>query len=177
MSDLVIAYQPRKQDIRQDAFVATLREMLKYGREGADWRIESPTGRALSFDAWREDADRITRLRFSFERHDRTPPSPLSAIVDRLLGACPDRAAVEWWADGGLDAEDPLVRELRDQVAARFGEMTADGRRDDAPNAVRQWTRKTGEENLIMEVEVGDDDDEVGREVLAEHLQLVDRLG
>jgi hypothetical protein len=112
MSDLVIAYQPRKQDIRQDAFVATLREMLKYGKEGADWRIESPTGRALSFGAWREDVDRITRLRFSFERIDRTSPPPtLSAIVDMLLRACPDRAAIEWWADGGLDADDPLVRE------------------------------------------------------------------
>src|SRR5262249_23545798 len=149
MSDLVIAYQPRKQDIRQDSFVAVLRAMLKYGKEGADWRIESPTGHALSFDAWRRGIARITRLRFSFERNDRMPPPTLPATVDMLLHTCPDRAAIEWWADDGLDADDRVVRELRDQVAAGFGEMTADGRRDDSTNAIRQWTSKTGEENLI----------------------------
>jgi hypothetical protein len=176
MSDLVIAYQPRKQDIRQSSFVATLREMLKYGKDGADWRIESPTGRALSFDAWRGDVARITRLRFSFERNDRTPPPMLSTTVDMLLHACPDRAAIEWWADGGLNSDDPLVRELRNLVAAGFAEMTAEGRRGDSTNAIRQWTSKTGEENLILEVDVSDDDDEVSREVLAEQLQMADAL-
>jgi hypothetical protein len=177
MSDLVIVYQPRKQNIRQDSFVATLRAMLKYGRDGADWRIESPTGRTLSFDAWREEVARITRLRFSFERNDRIPSPTMSKTLDMLLHASPHRVAIEWAADSGLDADDPLVRELRDQVTEGFGEMSADGRRDDSANAIRQWTSKTGMENLLFEVEVGDDDDEVSREVLAKHLLPVDGTG
>jgi hypothetical protein len=177
MSDLAIAYQPRKQDIRADTFVATLREMLKYGRDGADWRVESPTGRILSFDAWRGEVARITRLRFRFERADRARTPLASATIEALLRSSPDRAAIEWWADGGLDADDALIREFHDHVVAGFGEMTADGRRDDTTSVIRQWTSKTGEETIVFEVEVGDDDDEVSRKTLAEHLQFVDQFG
>ena len=177
MSDLAIAYQPRKQDIRPDTFVATLREMLRYGKDGAEWRIESPSGRTLSFDVWCGEVARITRLRFSFERADRTTPPMASTTIEALLRSSPDRAAIEWWADGGLDAGDALIRELHDHVVAGLGEMTADGRRDDTTNVIRQWTSKSGEETVILEVDVGDDDDEVSRKTLAEHLQFVDQLG
>lgn len=175
MADLVMVYQPRKQEIRPASFVAALRAILRVGNGGADWRIES-LGGGISFDAWRSTIDVVTRLRFRVENAD-LPAVPLSGAVAMLVEAGTGLAAVEWRADAGVDTDVPLVRELLDQVAGGVGDIVADGRCAGAAAAERRWNSVLGDESVMTEVELADGGEEAGRDVLLAEFATIEPAG
>ena len=164
LSDLVVVFQPRKQDIRAASFAAALRSMLRLGHTGREWRLEPVAGRRVTFSQWRGSVDVVTRLRVHLERVDQ-PPVFRSETARTLMEAGPDWATVIWQADGGLDTASRLVRELIGQVEDGFGDATASGRRADSPQTERRWDSVLGDEIAMTEIELGDDA-EVDRDVL-----------
>ncbi|WP_422774211.1 hypothetical protein ACN28C_15860 [Plantactinospora sp. WMMC1484] len=173
LSDLVIVFQPRKQEIRPISFAGALRSMLTLGKSYPNWGVEPLTGEVMSFATWRHGVDVVTRLRFRVEQAD-TLTAPISRVVHQIMAGCPDWASLEWRADIGLDTDAPLIQELLADAGRGVGELVAVGRSATSPNVVRRWSSQLGDESLTTEVDAMNDDGEVSHETLLAQLEGIE---
>lgn len=125
LSDLVVVFQTRGQDIRVTSFVGALRGLLR-DATNEDWRVETERTK-VSFAAWRRSVERVSRLRFNLEQPNPNyegRPQVEKIIADlRLATANLDLKG----EDIATDAE--FVREALDHVERGYGKAVAVGER------------------------------------------------
>jgi hypothetical protein len=171
LSDLLLVFQTRKQDIRVTSFTGAFQGILREATHNDGWHIETAR-RKVSFPAWRESVGRVTRLRFSIE-----PPNPNyegRPDVERLIeGAQVAAATIELRAssDDSLNTDDDIVRQLLDHVERGYGESVAVGEREvEGHTTETVYNSKLEGETEIIERPADPANGEVTVEVLREEL-------
>ncbi len=127
LTDLSVAFQTRPPEIKRNSFTGALQGVLRDQTNELDWRVESRI-RRVSFDEWRDSVEKVTHLHFRAER-----PNPnwegrpdLEDIFNQLGGL--DQAEFDFQAEGGINTDASLVRELLAHVE-RYGRGVAVGTR------------------------------------------------
>lgn len=172
LKDLTVAFQTRPPEIKVNSFTGALQGVLRDQTSEPDWRVESRI-RRVTFDEWRSTVEKVTHLHFRAER-----PNPnwegrpdLEEIFNQLGGL--DQAEFDFQAEGGINTDASLVRQLLAQVE-RYGRGVAVGMRkingetiesvmDTEHGEAEEWT-------LPEETEAG----EVAPEALREELRRTD---
>lgn len=171
LSDFLLVFQTRAQDIRVTSFTSAMQGILREATGDVGWTIETATTK-VSFAQWRSSVQRVTRLRFRI-----TPPNPnyegrpdVERIIEGIqlgVGTFEARAP----EDGSLNTDADLVRQLVDHVERGYGEGLAVGERDVGGELVETVfdTRLEGESEVI-ERPANPQTGEVTAEVLREEL-------
>jgi hypothetical protein len=164
LSDLVVIFQTRAQDIRVTSFTSALKGILSEGTRER-WDVVS-IKRTTSFRQWRETVRTVHRLRFQLAR-----PNPnyegrpeVERIIERMRLS---KATLEFFSDEGIDTDAELTQQMLDHVDRGYGHAMAAGERDtDGVNVETVWSSELHGESLVTTAPADEATGEVSVDIL-----------